>query len=145
MIFQSSNLIQKWILHDRNWEFFLVILQSSNLIQKLILHDRNWEFFLVRIFLLSDWIRRDTVYLSVFSLKAGKYGPEKTPYLDTFYEVGKTQQHYHGDISLVSYPHALASVILYGQCHYQKIKFFIKDFFSKCDQSDKCFPRIWSN
>ena len=93
IIFQSSNLIQKWILHDRNWEFFLVILQSSNLVQKLILHDRNWEFFLVRIFLLSDWIRRDTVYLSVFSLKAGKYGPEKTPYLDTFYEVGKTQQH----------------------------------------------------
>ena len=33
------------------------------------------EFFLVRIFLLLD---------SVFSPNAGKYVPEKTPYLDTF-------------------------------------------------------------
>ena len=26
-------------------------------------------------------------YLSVFSPKAGKYGPEETPYLDTFHAV----------------------------------------------------------
>ena len=31
--------------------------------------------------------RRDTPYLSVFNLNAGKYGPEKTPYLDTFHAV----------------------------------------------------------
>ena len=49
----------------------------------------NTEFFLVRIFPHSDWIRRDTPYLSVFSPNVGKYGPEKTPYLDTFYAVGK--------------------------------------------------------
>ena len=30
---------------------------------------------LVRIFPHSDWIRRDTPYLSVFSPNAGKYGP----------------------------------------------------------------------
>ena len=30
---------------------------------------------------------RDTPYLSVFSPKAGKYGPEKTQYLDTFHVV----------------------------------------------------------
>ena len=34
----------------------------------------NTEFFLVRIFLYSDRISPNT----------GKYGPEKTPYLDTF-------------------------------------------------------------
>ena len=33
--------------------------------------------FLVRIFLDSDWIRRDTEYVSVFSPNAGKWGPEK--------------------------------------------------------------------
>ena len=44
----------------------------------------NTEFFLVRVFPDSDWIRRDTEYLSVFSPNAGKYKPEKTPYLDTF-------------------------------------------------------------
>ena len=47
----------------------------------------NTEFFLVRIFRHSDWIRRDTSYLSVFSPNAGKYGPEKSPYLDTFHTV----------------------------------------------------------
>ena len=40
----------------------------------------NTKFFLVRIFLHSCI----TSYLSVFSPNAGKYGPEKTPYLDTF-------------------------------------------------------------
>ena len=34
-----------------------------------------------------DWIRRDTKYLSVSSLNAGQYGPEKIPYLDTFHAV----------------------------------------------------------
>ena len=29
----------------------------------------------------------NTEYLSVFSLNAGKYGPEKAPYLDTFHAV----------------------------------------------------------
>ena len=41
----------------------------------------NTEFFLVRIFLHSDWIWR------VFRPNVGKYGPEKTPYLDTFHAV----------------------------------------------------------
>ena len=44
----------------------------------------NTEFFLVRIFPHSDWIRRDTSHLSVFSPNAEKYGLEKSPYLDTF-------------------------------------------------------------
>ena len=43
----------------------------------------NTEFFLVRIFPHSDWIRRDTPYLSVFSPNTGKNGPEKSLYLDT--------------------------------------------------------------
>ena len=53
------------------------------------LHEKspNAEFFLVRIFPHSDWIQRDNPYLSVFSPNAGKCGPEKTPYLDTFHTV----------------------------------------------------------
>ena len=47
------------------------------------------EFFLVSIF-PHYWIRRDTPYLSVFSPNAGKYGPEKTPYLATFQAVEMT-------------------------------------------------------
>ena len=54
----------------------------------------NKEFFLVRIFPHSDWIWRDTEYLSVFSPNAGKSGREKTPYLNTFHAVtaGKADQ-----------------------------------------------------
>ena len=48
---------------------------------------QNTEFFLLRIFPHSDWIRRGTEYLSLFCSIAGKYGPEKTPHLDTFHAV----------------------------------------------------------
>ena len=53
------------------------------------LHEKcpNTELFLVHIFLYSDWIRRDSPYLSVFSPNTGKYGPEITPYFDTFHVV----------------------------------------------------------
>ena len=47
----------------------------------------NTESFLVSIFPHSDWIRRDTSHLSVFSPNVGKYGPGKTPYLNTFHAV----------------------------------------------------------
>ena len=47
----------------------------------------NTEFFLVRIFLYLDGIRRFTPYFPIFSPNTGKYGPEKTPYLDTFHAV----------------------------------------------------------
>ena len=42
------------------------------------------EFVLLSILTHLDWIWRHTRYLSVFSPNAGKYGPEETPYLDTF-------------------------------------------------------------
>ena len=48
---------------------------------------QNTEFFLAHIFPHSDWIRRDTEHLSVFSPNTGKYGPEKNPYFDTFHAV----------------------------------------------------------
>ena len=55
-------------------------------------NDTAWKVskcgvFVVRIFPNSDWIRKDTPYLSIFNPNAGKYGPEKTPYLDTFHVV----------------------------------------------------------
>ena len=47
----------------------------------------KYGVFLVRIFPHSDWIRGFTSYLFIFSPNAGKYGAEKTPYLDTFHAV----------------------------------------------------------
>ena len=47
----------------------------------------NTKFFWSVFFLYSDWIRRFTEQISVFSPNTGKYGQEKTPYLDTFHAV----------------------------------------------------------
>ena len=57
--------------------------------QKISLLEKcpNTEFWLIRIFVHSDRIQRFTEKISVFSLNAGKYGPEETPYLDTFHTV----------------------------------------------------------
>ena len=54
----------------------------------------NTEFFLVRIFSHSYCIRNDTPYFSVFSPNAGKYRPEKTPYLDTFHAMNGCQSNW---------------------------------------------------
>ena len=68
---------------------FLYFLKISEKYQRVSLREKcpNTGFFLVRIFPDSDWIRRDTLYLSVFSPNPGKCGPEKTRYLDTFHAV----------------------------------------------------------
>ena len=76
-------------------EKFLVILLSFSLISVLFSTAVSWkifnqilrenqsiDFFLVCIFLYSDWIQPEK-----FSPNTGKYGPEKTPYLDTFHVV----------------------------------------------------------
>ena len=56
----------------------------------------NREFFLVRIFLYLNGIWRFTEYISVFSPNTRKYGPEKTPYLDTIHAVFAYLFRYHG-------------------------------------------------
>ena len=76
-------------------EKFLAILLSFSLISVLFSTAVSWkifnqilrenqsiDFFLVCIFLYSDWIQPEK-----FSPNTGKYGPEKTPYLDTFHVV----------------------------------------------------------
>ena len=65
-------------------------LKEANQIRRIFFHVHSWILYssftawkvsifgviLARIFLHSDWIRRDTSYLSIFSPKARKYGPE---------------------------------------------------------------------
>ena len=72
-----------------NHLFFLVFSISGtqywiNVALPLRENCPNMEFFLVGIFLYSDWIQK-----TVFGLNTGKYGIEKTPYLDTFHAVYK--------------------------------------------------------
>ena len=65
-----------WLGVPRPFILMLILVNYPSL------YDIAWKVsvfgvFLVRNFLHSDWIRRGTVYLSVFSLNARKYGPEK--------------------------------------------------------------------
>ena len=59
------------------FEFFLALREKR----------LKMEFFLVRIFLYLNWKRRFAEYISVFTPNEGKYGPEKTRYLDTLHVV----------------------------------------------------------
>ena len=67
--------------------YFLVMNHDHSPMSSLREKYPNTVFFLVRIFPHSDWIQRDTSYLSIFSPNAGKYRPGKTPYLDNFHAV----------------------------------------------------------
>ena len=74
---------------DWNLEKQSCILNSVSDFGRATLREKcpNTELFLVHIFLYSDWIRRFMEYISVFSPNTGKYGPEVTPYFDTFHAV----------------------------------------------------------
>ena len=71
----SKVLAFSWKIFFRIWSKRLVDFESASFAprEKCL----NTEFFLVRIFPHSDWIRRDTPYLSISSPNGGKYGPEK--------------------------------------------------------------------
>ena len=74
-------LQSRWDIRALNW-FIL-----NQIIASLREKCPNTELFLVRIFPHSEWIWRDISYLSVFTPSAGKYGPDITPYLDTFHRL----------------------------------------------------------
>ena len=65
-----------------NFSWANYMTYQNVLITSLCKKCPNTEYFLVRIFPHSDWIQRDT---------SGKYGPENTPYSDTFYAVLATE------------------------------------------------------
>ena len=79
-LLRTSSVLINYFLH-----YFLYFTKGC--ITTLRKKYPNTEFFLVLIFPHLEFVRRDTKYLSVYSLNAGKYGPEKAPYLDTFHAV----------------------------------------------------------
>ena len=81
---------QQQISESDPWKYARVPVDMNSDHMVSLLIGTAWKasrygVFLVRIFPHSDWIWRDTEHLSVFSPNAGKYGPEKTPYLDSFH------------------------------------------------------------
>ena len=66
-----------------NYQYCLLYITTTSLIFNLVIliSITAWKVslfgvVLVRIFPRSDWMQRDTEYLSVFSPITGKYGPE---------------------------------------------------------------------
>ena len=62
---------------ERRWIFFMYMFFKTN---------TAWKVSKCGVF-SGPYIPLFTPYLSVFSQNAGIYGPEKTPYLDTFHAV----------------------------------------------------------
>ena len=62
-------------------DLFQILLSRFPQVSHCVQKCPYLEFvFLIRIFPHSDWIRRDTKYLSVFSPNAGKHGLEYSKY-----------------------------------------------------------------
>ena len=61
------------------------IIEEINPLLLLREENKNLEFFLVSKFPYLNWIQWLTLYISIFSPNTGKYGPGKTPNLDTFH------------------------------------------------------------
>ena len=64
---------------DSQYVFAFFVAIRNLFFKEIPLHEKcpNTKFFLVRTFLFSDWIRRFTPQISVFSANTGKHGPEK--------------------------------------------------------------------
>ena len=77
---QANTLVIHGVCSNIFWWQWNYLFRANVLREK----GANTELFQVRIFPHSDWMRRGTRYFSVFSSNAEKYGPEITPYLDTF-------------------------------------------------------------
>ena len=75
LLYRSFSTWEKLII----WQP-LVVSGALPILQKLSV----FGVFLACIFPYSDWIQRDTEYLSVFSPNAGKYRPEKLQILKLF-------------------------------------------------------------
>ena len=95
-----EHVFSKILLDD--WDAFAISFSAIKevLAHGCLVHVTVWEVSKCGVisgsyFPVSDWIRRDTEYLSVFSPNAGKYGPEITPYLDTFHTVRNHQNHHN--------------------------------------------------
>ena len=99
--------------------------------------------FLVRILPQSDWIRRNTLFLSVLIPNEGKYGPVKLRIRTLF-------THFISIYSELNYCPWVFLLCKFGDhssCWHhctRKTKFSIKVFFIKCDQI-RIFLWIWSH
>ena len=110
------------------YKFFSV--NSRQLLLVLWLTRTTWKVSKYEVF--SDWIRRFTTY--IFSPYVGKYGPEKTLYLDIFHAVNNEQK-YFPDIcnEFIMQEHAL--VVLQKLFDKGTSEIFVKF-------QEKCFFRV---
>ena len=80
--YQGRERVMEWL--KKHLEKIDKDLKGS--VKEPLREKSKYGVFLVWITPHSDWRCRDTPYLSIFSLNAGKCGPKNT-YLDTFHTV----------------------------------------------------------
>ena len=68
---------------EKSWGRLNVSCSILHCLKSVQMRRIFWSVF----FPYSDWIRKFTQKISVFSPNTGKYRPEKIPYLDTFQAV----------------------------------------------------------
>ena len=75
----------RWYFYVNFLKFWKITFFAEHLRKTALKDNTAWKVpvfgvLLVRIFPHSNWMRRDTQYLSVLSPKSGKYGPENSEY-----------------------------------------------------------------
>ena len=133
-MFTKLTLLKVMSYKGRIWNFiFILVISMHSHWKKLLYYSKfsvittpgekcpNTELFLVRIFPHSDWIWRDTSYLSEFSLNAGKNGPEITPYLETFHFITTSNEQYSVRSISPFFTRFLHVNVATFSCNYSKI------------------------
>ena len=72
-----------------SFKLYITIFETHHCVKSILIRSYSGPHF-SRIFPHSNWIQRDTLYLSVFSSNVGKFGKnadQNTPNKDTFYAV----------------------------------------------------------
>ena len=105
--------------------YFPVFRLNTDIVNLHKVMIKNTHFFA----LIVSYLQRLEIY--VFSPNTGKYGPENTPYLDTFHAVLVSV------LTDVDKQYFYVMLMRNTRVKYftaQEMKIFIKDFFSKCNQ-----------
>ena len=89
VISRSKRSIRKWNRRMSNFltHIYIAELAEINYEQMIILFEYFWVLASHNAWKVSKYWVFSGPYFPVFGLNTGKYGPEITPYLDTFHAV----------------------------------------------------------
>ena len=130
----------KFINNARTQKAGILSLNARKWINLHLIWNTIWRlqwgslFFITWLILVRIWISQmyfaHTPYLSVFSPNAGKCGPEKNPYLDTFHAVSNIIKSFLGIVLTTILALMLCPKILSWICqHVTWVTAFMQNYF----------------